>query len=38
MADAPSWRISTRSTASIGSNAAKSTKLAPSSVCTAETT
>ena len=38
MAEAPSFRISTRSMAAMGTSAAKSTKLAPSSVCTDEST
>ena len=37
-AEAPSFKISTRSTASIGTSAARSTKLDPSSVCTADGT
>ena len=38
MADAPALRISTLSTASIGTSAARSTKLAPSSVGAADST
>ena len=38
MAAAPSLRISTRSTASMGTRAARSTKLEPSSVCAADRT